>query len=92
MTGFFNTVALTASNTTTAPDDVTVAIILMLAGVSLGVSWLAFFDKHWVAYSMNPTKIARREMRIAAFAPITVPIIAAMLIVKTTREVKSVTA
>jgi hypothetical protein len=93
MTGFFNTVALNASNSNVAEvADGTAALIWwLLIGIAVAISWLAFFDNHWTAYAENPTKLARREMKIAIFAPITVPILAAMLIVKTVRGVKSVT-
>jgi hypothetical protein len=90
MTGFFTSAALTASNTTMVTDDGTAAIVWMLIGITVGMAWLAFFNHYWVAYSMNPTKIARREMQIAIFAPITVPILAAMLIVKTARGINAV--
>lgn len=91
MTGFFNTVAITASNTAAANDG-TAAIVWMILGITVGMAWLAFFNNYWVAYSENPTKLARREMHIAIFAPITVPILAAMLVIKTVRGINAVAA
>lgn len=90
MTSFLNSAALTASNTTMVSDDATAAIVWMLIGITVGMAWLAFFNHYWVAYSEAPTKIARREMKIAIFAPITVPILAVMLIIKTARGINAV--
>lgn len=91
MTGFFNTVALTASNAV-ATDDVTSAVVLMIVGIFVAGAWLAFFNHQWVAYSENPTKVTRREMQIAIFAPITVPILAGMLVAKMVRNINAVAA
>jgi hypothetical protein len=94
MTGFFNTVALTASNSAVAEagDNTAALVFWMIVGIVAAGSWLAFFNNHWVAYSENPTKIARREMQIAIFAPITVPILGFMLVAKMVRGIKAVTA
>lgn len=94
MTGFFNTVALTASNTAVAENgDNTFALVFWLTvGIVAVGSWLAFFNNQWVAYSENPTKITRREMQIAIFAPITVPILGFMLVAKMVRNIKAVAA
>lgn len=91
MTGFFNTVALTASNAA-ATDDVTATVVWFIIGITVGMGWLAFFNHYWVAYSENPTKITRREMKIAIFAPITVPILVGMVIAKTVRGINTVAA
>lgn len=91
MTGFFNTVALTASNAP-ANNDVAAIAIWMVVGIFVAGAWLAFFNHQWVAYSENPTKITRREMQIAIFAPITVPILVGMLIAKMVRNVNAVAA
>lgn len=94
MTGIFNTVALTASNSAVADSagDTASLIFWMTVGIFAVGSWVAFFNHQWVAYSENPTKIARREMQIAIFAPITVPILGFMLVAKMVRNIKAVAA
>lgn len=92
MTGFVNTVALTASNSAVAEaGDSTAALVFwIIFGVAAVGSWVAFFNNQWVAYSENPTKITRREMQIAIFAPITVPVLGFMLVAKMVRNIKAV--
>lgn len=94
MTGIFNTVALTASNSAVADSagDTASFVFWLIVGITVAGSWLAFFNNQWVAYSENPTKITRREMRIAIFAPITVPILGFMLAAKMVRNIKAVAA
>lgn len=71
----------------------TFEIILTLAVVVtfLGV-WAAIAEKHWVAYSLNPTRTTRLEFIVAVAAPLTVPVIAAMVATKWFSDRKAVNA
>lgn len=90
MTGFFNTVANAAEIATVTEGDASQAIWMLITGVALALAWVAFFDKYWTAYSLNPTKQAQREYHIAIFAPVTLPILAVLLVITTIRNIRSV--
>jgi hypothetical protein len=92
MTGFFNTAALAVSNVPMETESDSATIWLLMIGITVVMAWVAFFNHQWVLHTENPTKLARREMQIAIFAPITVPILGALLVVKTVRNINKVAA
>lgn len=92
MTGFFNTAAIAVSNVPMQTESDPAIIWWLIIGIAFLISWVGFFNHQWVLHTENPTKLARREMQIAIFAPITVPVLGAMLVVKTIRNIKTVAA
>lgn len=89
MNDFFNTVGnmLEVHGIGTFGTVAIIAVIVTFLGL-----WTALAEKHWVAYSLNPTPNSRAEFVVALFAPVTVPALAVMVAIKWTLDRKNIAA
>lgn len=55
---------------------------LLVIVVTGAFAWMSFFNTHWVAYCNDKTSVNRAEMVVAAFAPVSIPALAVMVVVK----------